>query len=254
MCDCGSPLRGRGVVFLILAVLAGGPAQAVEDRRCEVGVPVFLGLDHLPGTVRALRRHRPLTVVAIGSSSTQGYGASEPNRAYPAQLAALLKLRFPHSAIHVLNRGVGVNDIDAMIARFPRDVYAARPDLVIWQTGTNDAIDQVPLDRFRALLAGGLKELARRRIDVILMTPQFAPQFSGAADHDRYLEVMRDAGRQAGVALFDRYTPSQAWAADPHFVDSPAVTPDGLHQGNSGYHCVALLLAEHLAQLANAAR
>ncbi len=189
-------------------------------------------------------------MVAIGSSSTQGYGAGEPNQAYPAQLAARLKLHFPRSAIRISNKGVGGDDIDNMIARFPKDVFAEKPDLVIWQTGTNDAIDHMPIARFRGLLGLGLRDLRTRGIDVILMTPQYAPQFTGVAGYADYLDAMRDAAAAAKVPVFDRFDPSRHWSTDLHFADSPVLTKDGLHQTGVGYHCVALLLADRLAALA----
>ncbi len=87
--------------------LSSPPASAVPDPMCMISGEILLGPPTLPRTLAALRGHHALHVVALGSSSTQGYGASEPNRSYPAQLAAKLKLRFPHSAIRVLNKGVG---------------------------------------------------------------------------------------------------------------------------------------------------
>lgn len=190
-----------------------------------------------------------MTVVAIGSSSTQGYGASQPNQAYPAQLAARLKLHFPLSSIRIRNKGVGGDDIDNMIARFPQDVFAEKPDLVIWQTGTNDAINHVPLEQFRRLLKQGLGDLHARGIDVILMTPQYAPQFTDVVGYADYLTAMRDVATTAEVPVFDRFDPSRHWSTDRYFADSPVLTKDGLHQTNVGYHCVAILLADRLAAL-----
>lgn len=235
------------IVFAILA--PASPARAVPDTTCRVGEDIPLDRRSLPRTAAALKAGRPLTIVAIGSSSTQGYGASDPTRSYPAQLAARLKLRFPHSSIHVHNRGVGGDDINTMLARFPRDVAAAKPDLVIWQTGTNDAINHVPVDRFETLLGQGIRDLRHRGIDVLLMTPQYAPQFTGASGSLLYVEAMRRTGQQLGVPVFDRYDLSRAWSGDRRFADSPPLTADGLHQADSGYHCVAVILADRLAAL-----
>ncbi len=80
---------------------------------------------------------------------------------------------------------------------------------MIWQTGTNDAINKMPVERFSALLLRGIKELKRHGIDVVLMTPQYAPQFTDVANYQDYLEAMRRAGLAAGVPLFDRFDPSK---------------------------------------------
>jgi lysophospholipase L1-like esterase len=203
--------------------------------------------DHkLDRTADLLNHHRPLTIVAIGSSSTQGYGASAPRQAYPAQLAALLKVRFPQSMIRVVNKGIGGDDNVGMVARFARDVYPQRPDLVIWQTGTNDAIRQMPIERFSQSLARGLKDLKAHGLDVVLMTPQYAPDFIRAKHYESYLAVMQSKAEEHHVALFERFHLSEAWFFDPRFADAPPVTADGLHQADAGYHCDALLLAEYL--------
>jgi lysophospholipase L1-like esterase len=246
----GNLQRWSGCLLTAASLLLAHPAGAIEDGRCRIGDEVLWGNPTLPRTLTALRNHRPLKVVAIGSSSTQGYGASEPNQAYPAQLAARLKLHFPHSSIDILNRGVGGDDVDNMIIRFPKDVFAEKPDLVIWQTGTNDAINRIPVERFRTLLIGGLRDLRARKIDVILMTPQFAPQFVDVRGYDDYLSAMREAGKAVDVPVFDRFDPSRIWSTDRHFAESPVLTKDGLHQTAVGYHCVAMLLADRLATLA----
>jgi acyl-CoA thioesterase I len=57
-------------------------------------------------TARRLASGGPLVIVAIGSSSTNGAGASSPAASYPSRLAVELKQRFPGHDITVLNRGV----------------------------------------------------------------------------------------------------------------------------------------------------
>lgn len=240
----------RGIAFLLLAgTLAGAipPAQAVEDRYCRIGGAGGLAAAPPLGHTRVLLTTKaPLRIVAVGSSSTQGFGASDPSRAYPADLARLLEGRLPGQEISILNRGVGGDDILKMLARFPTDVLAEKPDLVIWQTGTNDAISGLPVDHFAQALARGLAELRAEGADVILMTPQYAPRFNAVAGAGAYLDAMRKTAAAAGVPLFDRYAPSKAWLADRHFADAPVLTIDGLHQSDAGYHCVAVLLAAFL--------
>src|SRR5580658_8021225 len=96
-------------------------------------------------TMRRLTSGKPLTIVAIGSSSTAGAGASSPDASYPSRLAAELKQRFPAQAITVLNRGVNGEETDNMMARFSTDVIAAHPQLVLWQVGTNSVLRDRPL-------------------------------------------------------------------------------------------------------------
>ena len=87
-----------------------------------------------------LNTTEPITVVAIGSSSTAGTGASSPAATYPSRLQVELNRRFPGHSITVLNRGVGGEEIGDMLKRFDLAVVAAKPDLVLWQFGTNAVI------------------------------------------------------------------------------------------------------------------
>jgi acyl-CoA thioesterase-1 len=93
----------------------------------------------LPNTARAIRRGEALVIVAIGSSSTQGVGASDQAHTYPALLAEELRRRWPRLAVTVVNKGGG-ETADLMLARFTRDVLPYRPQLVIWQTGSNSVV------------------------------------------------------------------------------------------------------------------
>jgi acyl-CoA thioesterase-1 len=88
--------------------------------------------------------------VAIGSSSTARVGASNPAHTYPARLAEELRLRWPRLTVQVINSGVGGETADAMLARFERDVLAYSPQLVIWQTGSNSALQGWDIDVYEA--------------------------------------------------------------------------------------------------------
>jgi hypothetical protein len=65
-----------------------------------------------------LKSGEPITIVAIGSSSTAGSGASSSAASYPSRLAIELTQRFPGHPITVLNRGVGGEEIGDMLKRF----------------------------------------------------------------------------------------------------------------------------------------
>src|SRR5271167_1045553 len=127
-------------------------------------------------TARRLASGEPLTIVAIGSSSTAGAGASSPAASYPSRLAVELRQRFPNRDITVLNRGVNGEETSNMLARFERDVIAEHPQLVIWQVGTNSVLRDQPLRRHAIELHEGIDELKANGADVVLIDPQFAPK------------------------------------------------------------------------------
>ena len=130
----------------------------------------------LPNTARAIRSGKPLVIVAIGSSSTEGVGASDPAHTYPALLAEELRHRWPQLAVNVINKGVGGELASQMLARFERDVLPYHPQLVIWQTGSNQALKSENIEGYAETLREGISRLKAAKADVVLMDPQFAPR------------------------------------------------------------------------------
>ena len=134
-----SALLSATLVVVLLLGAAALPLPPLRLRRCAAPrrTAVTRFKVSLPNTARAIRRGEALVIVAIGSSSTQGVGASDQAHTYPALLAEELRRRWPRLAVTVVNKGVGGETAEQMLARFTRDVLPYRPQLVIWQTGSN---------------------------------------------------------------------------------------------------------------------
>lgn len=190
---------------------------------------------------------RTLTIVALGSSSTQGQGATAPDRSYPALLARYLQERLPDLQVQVLNRGVGGEVTEAMLARLQRDVIDGGADLVLWQTGTNDAIRGVPLERFAALLQEGLARLAAADIAVVLIDPQFYPGSREVTAYPAYAAAMAKIAGSGKVGLFQRYSLMSELAQQQPEAFADLLSADRFHQSDAGYDCLARGLAEGLA-------
>src|SRR5277367_1323557 len=159
----------------------------------------------LQHTARQLASGEPLTIVAIGSSSTAGAGASSPAASYPSRLAVELRQRFPNRDITVLNRGVNGEETSNMLARFERDVIAEHPQLVIWQVGTNSVLRDQPLRRHAIELHEGIDELKANGADVVLIDPQFAPKVLAKSETDDMVEQIALAAKAESVDLFHRF-------------------------------------------------
>jgi len=196
-------------------------------------------LNHVAQKVLA---KQALTIVAIGSSSTFGQGASSPAMSYPSRLAVELQGRFPDSPITVLNRGVnGETEID-MLARFDRDVFAAKPDLVIWQVGSNTVLAGLPIRPAAAMIRDGLGRLKANGADVIVVDPQYAPAIvkRGA---DPMVDMIALTADKAHVNLFERFAVMRHWRLTDNISFGAFVTEDELHMNDWGYGCMAKLLA-----------
>src|SRR5687768_11853860 len=144
----------------------------------------------LTRTARLLAAGLPIRIIAIGSSSTAGAGASSPHASYPSRLAAELAGRFPTHEITVLNRGVNGEEARDMLARFETTVIAERPDLVLWQVGTNTVLRDQPVAPTSSLIEQGILQLKDAGADVILIDPQFAPKVIAKSALSRMIDLL----------------------------------------------------------------
>ncbi|HEX4238136.1 MAG TPA: SGNH/GDSL hydrolase family protein [Xanthobacteraceae bacterium] len=201
-------------------------------------------------TMRRLASGLPLTIVAIGSSSTAGAGASSPDASYPSRLAVELRARFPGREITVLNRGVNGEETDNMMARFAADVLAAHPQLVLWQIGTNSVLRDHPLNPHAARLHDGIEQLKASGADVVLIDPQFAPAVLAKSETPGMVEQIALAAKQEDVDLFQRFAVMRDWHDVQHLSFGAFVSPDQLHMNDWSYACLAKLLGGAIAEAA----
>lgn len=153
-------------------------------------------------------------IVAIGSSTTAGEGGIAP---YPQRLLADLRIMFPKANIDVVNRGVGGEDAPLELKRFDHDVFDLKPDLVIWQVGTNSvwqAGGPSFEDTTQAIREGVDRLLGAKGIDVILMDLQYVPAVLTPATRDKakaMVEAISRIAHEKGVNVFRRFDLMQRW-------------------------------------------
>ena len=156
--------RGQHAVLIVAAVATAAvspvSAQSVAPTLACVAPPGFARFDSpLKRVAARISAHQSLTIVAIGSSSTFGSGASSPAMSYPSRLAVELRALLPRTSITVINRGINGETAQEMLARFDRDVFAAQPDLVLWQVGSNAVLLGRPIGPTGLLIDEGLRRL-----------------------------------------------------------------------------------------------
>jgi acyl-CoA thioesterase-1 len=235
-------------VWAVAATAALVPARAQDaappqSARCAAPADL-IRFDHpLKRTARRIASGQPITIVAIGSSSTAGAGATSPHNSYPSRLAVELKTLVPRVPFKIINRGVGGEEARDMVARFDRDVFAQSPDLVIWQVGSNSVLRDRPLGHANGPLREGLKRLKAVDADVILINPQYAPKVIAKPDIERMVDLIGATAREAQVDLFQRYAVMRHWRLTENIPFSAFLSPDELHMNDWSYGCVAKLLA-----------
>jgi acyl-CoA thioesterase I len=234
--------------LLLTLPLLGSPALARDLGAGACTTPdTLLASDFtLPRVAARLKAGQPLKIVAIGSSSTRGAGASDAAHAYPAQLREELGHHFPESAIEVVNKGVNGQKTPAMVARFDRDVFAFAPDLVIWQVGTNSIIQDNGVTGDGDQIRQGVALLKAAKLDVILVDPQFAPKVTADPDYPEMLRIIADVSRSERVIMFPRFAVMQHWVSSGQARLEDILSRDGLHMNDLSYGCLAGLLADQI--------
>jgi lysophospholipase L1-like esterase len=241
-------MTSRLICGLAAALLATAVAPArAADPRCAVPEAMLHSDYPLARTTARLAAGQPVKIVAIGSSSTAGAGASRPDRTYPARLEAALRARFPAADITVLNMGTNGERVDEMVARFPRDVIAVGADIAVWQLGTNSALGRRNPAAFAKTMRDGLDMLRERGIDVLVMSQQYAPRFNQMPQHERFVELVETVARERKVALFRRYEIMRHWHDSGRFTFATMLSPDGLHLNDASYACIGALVAAQIA-------
>ena len=200
----------------------------------------------LPRTAARLKSGEPLKIVAIGSSSTVGLWVLASAATYPEVMRReLLRLR-SNATISVINSGRVGDTIQDNIARFERDVLAHRPDLVVWQLGTNDVVwGGRPNQLLKETVIEGVKVLKAAPADVVLMDLQSAPMVL-ASDYSTIEAIIAEVAKQERVGLFSRFALMRN-SIDAGVAQGALVSWDGLHTTADGYDCIGRALARAIS-------
>lgn len=232
------------VFFMVKDRLAPQPGILV---RSEVEIkPEQTRPCPFPRIARRLRNQEPVNVVAIGSSSTEGAGATAPAKTYPARLKSYLQADFPGGAIEVHNRGISGDVAAQNLARFQKDVYGLGADLVIWQVGTNDALRNLPFDEFSHVIESGVSELRQREIDVALLDLQYLG--SGNEKLIRYQAGIERMAERLGIERIPRWSLMKGLIESGEFTLADLVSADGLHTTDTTYDRTASYSADLIAK------
>jgi lysophospholipase L1-like esterase len=192
-----------------LTAAAARAEEAAQPQPCDVPPYLLASDSSLPRVAEAVKSGKPLNVIVVGSRSST-IPASEAS-AYPAQLQAALKDKLPAVPITVsveLQTTKTAEDVAAGLAKL---VEAKRPTLVIWQTGTVDAMRSVDPDDFRGAVDEGVGALQNAGADVVLINLQYSPRTETMISAPPYLDNLRVVAQQHDVPLFDRFAIMHQW-------------------------------------------
>lgn len=246
--------KTAGIIAATGALLIGA-ASASAQTQPRVDTPALEALctapnaaiateAPLPTVAATVQRKEKLVVLAIGSSSTAGMGASNPLKAYPQQLELILAKAMSGAAVDVdvVNRGVSGELAAATAKRLRTEVALVKPRLVLWQVGTNDAMAHVPVDEFVATLRDTIRWLRGHDIDVALVGLQYTQKVAKDEHYSLVRKAVADVAEAEGILLVRRYDAMQFIANANKHVE--LLASDDFHLNDLGYRC----MAEHVAR------
>ena len=246
----------KAKVLLSLILLCGclaAPQARADDAvpaspACELPSYLLSSESQIPKVAEAVKSGKPLEILVVGSRSTT-IPASESS-SYPARMEAILKEKLPpQEAVHVSVEIQSKKTAEEAAATFVKLMEAKRPTLVIWQTGTVDAIRAIDPDDFRGAVTEGVAALQNAGADVVLMNLQYSPRTETMISVPPYLDNMKVVAQEHDVPLFDRFAIMRQWNDQGQFdLFSPSRGPELAKQVHD---CLGRALAQFVIDAAH---
>jgi lysophospholipase L1-like esterase len=247
-------------VSLLAGFLAAVPVRAEDPpaaapaptpAACEVPDYLLSGDNALPKVAEAIKAKAPLNILVVGSrSSTISLVANASEAAaYPGQMQAALKAKLPSNEVNVSVEIQAKKTAEEVAAGLAKLVESKKPTLVIWQTGTVDAMRSVDPDDFRTAVDEGVVALRDAGTDVILLNPQYSPRTESMISASPYLDNMRVVAQDHEVPLFDRFSLMKTWSESGEFDLFTAV--HGADLAKRVHNCLGRALSEFIMAAAH---
>jgi hypothetical protein len=195
---------------LLAAVCAAVGARAEDaPAGCDVPSSLLQTESSLPKVAEAVKEGHPLDILLVGSrSSTIG---SDVSNAYPMRMQAALKDKLPQVPVNVSVEILPAKTAEETVSSFVKLMEGKKPTLVIWQTGTVDAMRSIDPDDFRGAVDDGVVALQKSGADVVLLNPQYSPRTETMISVPPYLDNIRAVAQQHDIPLFDRFAIMHQW-------------------------------------------
>jgi lysophospholipase L1-like esterase len=240
-------------VSVLAGFLAAVPARAEDaPAACEVPDYILSADNALPKVAEAIKTSHPLNILVVGSrSSTINVGGANGSEAaaYPGQMQAALKAKLPSIEVNLSVEIQAKKTSEEVVAGLPKLLESKKPTLVIWQTGTVDAMRSIDPDDFRTAVGEGVMELQDAGTDVVLVNPQYSPRTESMISASPYLDNMRVVAQEHDVPLFDRFALMRAWSESGDFDLFTAV--HGAELAKRVHNCLGRALSQFILAAAH---
>lgn len=201
----------KGAAGIALSILAyAGAAHA--DASCDVAAHLVHADAALPRVADSIAKSKTLKIVVVGTTSSTLPGAGGQALAYPARLEVALQKRLPDVAVKVISLARPRQTAADMAEGFPKVLKDEKPALVIWQTGTYDAMRGVGAETFQGTLEAAVDKLQAGGANVIFVNMQYSPRTEAVISTAAYADAIRWVGLEHAVNVFDRQAVMRQWS------------------------------------------
>ena len=243
--------RDGGVALLVAAALTLSSApRPVVGQEAACPTPEGFGAFEapLPRTAKGLARGKEVVIVILGGSSSLGTAAGGLSHSWPSRLAVALAGRFPAARIKVVNLAKPRQTAREAVDRLAREVLPLKPTLVVWETGTMEAVYGTGVDGLRETVQAGLDELHAAAIEVVLMNPQFSRDADTMIHFAPYLGAVRELADANEVPVFHRYGLMRRWAESGVLDLRTRESEDRRRLAARLYDCIGRALADFVVR------
>ena len=188
------------------------PAGVAAEQECSVPERFYTYEPPLKKTPKALATGRPVVIATLGGASSVGVAAGGTELAWPARLGSALTERFPSARTRIVNLAVARQTAKRAAERLDLDVLSLKPTLVIWETGTMEAVRGLDVDEFRGTVQAGIDKVLASGAEMVFMNMQFSRQTDAVIHFEPYLVAMRELSDVNDIPLFRRYGIMRHWA------------------------------------------
>ena len=196
----------------------------------------------MPNVARALTQHKTIEILAVGSAAMNTIGVESGVKSYRLQLEDMLKVALKGVDVDIINRGTGGEIAQTSSDRIRSEVALTKPDLILWQLGTNDALARVDPDQFTYIVTTTIDWLKANDIDVVLVGLQYTPRFARDESYFAIKHALDKIAKDKGILYVKRYEAMKFIAQTRAKVH--LMTSDDYHLSDLGTQCQA----EHVAR------
>lgn len=241
----GRRTRLAAMAVLALGCATGPAGSAAAGDRCAAPAEFTTATGALPNAAAAVRQRRALRVLIVGTGSSTDGGTTAQAAAYPQRLEKELAAAFPGVTVTVQTRGGRGLTAANLLPIVIEGLEAFRPDILIWQSGTVDAVRGLDPDGYGQVIGEGVEKALNRGTDVVLMDMQFSRFSRAAVNFGPYRHALdTTAAAHAGVLAFQRYELMRFWAASGQIDVERAPRAEWQAQADILHACLARALAE----------